>query len=216
MADQGRWFKLWVSAPGDPSLQGLSPSLRWAWATLGCYTKLHGTNGQLVLNGSNPVLAAEMGIDPDALLVTIRMLPHVRVEEGKPRHGLNTVTWDNWHKYQEDTTMAERQRRSRSKRRREEKRSIGSSTTTQNSVREMPASRAVLSDQKFLQALRTNPAYQRLDLDHELAKMDIWLQTPRGRGKKKTRGRIVAWLNRALEDLPLEQPGGEEPYGFER
>ena len=215
MADQGRWFKLWVSAPGDPSLQGLPPGLRWAWATLGCYTKLHGTNGQLVMNGSNPVLAAEMGIDPDALLVTIRMLPHVRVEEGKPRHGLNTVTWDNWHKYQEDTTMAERQRRSRSKRRREEKRSIGSSTDTQNSKRGTSPSRTVLSDADFLETLRKNPAYARLDMAEQMGRLDAWLTTPRGRGKQKTRGRVVNWLNRALEDLPLA-PSGEEPYGFER
>ena len=83
--------------------------------------------------------------------------------------------------------------------------------------RGMPATRAILGDADFLQALRDNPAYRRLNLDHELAKMDIWLQTPRGRGKRKTRGRIVAWLNRALEDLPLDEgKGGEEPYGFER
>lgn len=104
----------------------------------------------------------------------------------------------------------------RSKRRREEKRSIGSSTDTQNSKRGTSASRAVLADTDFLQALRENIAYTRLNIDHELARMDAWLQTPRGRGKKKTRGRIVAWLNRALEDLPLAAGTGEEPYGLER
>ena len=204
MADQGRWFKLWVSAPGDPSLQSLSPALRWAWAALGCYTKLHGTRGVLVLNGNNPVLAAEMGVLPDALLVTIRGLPHVHVEEVKTGHATHQVTWDNWHKYQEDTTMALRQKASRSKRRREEKRGE-ERIKTQGTV----ASRAVLADQEFLTQLRSNQAYASMDLDRELAKMDAWLSTPRGRGKKKTRGRIVAWLNRALEEQPLKTA---DPY----
>ena len=80
-----------------------------------------------------------------------------------------------------------------------------------------PTKRGVLGDQEFLDALRSNPAYKRLDIDQELGMLDGWLLTPRGRGKQKTRGRIVAWLNRAVQDLPLGQtPEKEEPYGFER
>ena len=80
-----------------------------------------------------------------------------------------------------------------------------------------PAKRSVLGDGEFLDALRKNPAYKRLDIDQELGMLDGWLLTPRGRGKQKTRGRIVAWLNRALQDLPLDRtPEKEEPYGFER
>jgi hypothetical protein len=66
----------------------------------------------------------------------------------------------------------------------------------------------VLSDDQFLASLKTNPAYQGIDLDHELAKMDAWLLTPRARGRKKTRQFIVNWLNRvdrpvAAEDAPV-------------
>lgn len=79
------------------------------------------------------------------------------------------------------------------------------------------ASRAVLGNGDFILALKANPAYKALDIDNELAQMDAWLLTPRGRGKQKTRGRIVAWLNRALEDLPLPPSAHEEePYGLER
>ena len=109
-------------------MQALPPALRWAWAALGCYTKVHGTNGVLVMNGANPVLAAEMGVESLALVDTIKLLPHVHIEEGQPRYGMHTVSWEHWRKYQEDSTVTERVRRwrngnvKRDKRRREEKR----------------------------------------------------------------------------------------------
>lgn len=55
---------------------------------------------------------------------------------------------------------------------------------------------------EFLTKLKTNPAYSGIDIDRELAKMDAWLQTPKGKGRKKTRGFIVNWLNKV--DVPVE------------
>ncbi|MCE7976331.1 MAG: DUF1376 domain-containing protein [Nitrospira sp. NTP1] len=57
-----------------------------------------------------------------------------------------------------------------------------------------------LSDEEFMAALRQNPAYKHIDIDHELGKMDAWLLTPRGAGKKKTRQRVLTWLNRAADE----------------
>jgi len=94
----------------------------------------------------------------------------------------------------------------------------GSSTSTQNSARAPTApKRAVLADAEFIEALKNNAAYKRLDLELQLGKFHGWFLTPRGRGKQPTRGRLVAWLNRALEELPLQESRGrEEPYGLER
>jgi hypothetical protein len=122
MADQGRWFKLWCTAPADDSIQELPPALRWAWVAFGCYTKAHGTHGRVQVSPTNAVLAAEMGVPTLALIDTINVLPHVRVEEGTSDNGTRTVTWQNWSKYQEDSTVYERVKRLRSKRRRDEKR----------------------------------------------------------------------------------------------
>lgn len=122
MADQKRWFKLWCSAPADDSLQALPACERWAWAAFGCYTKLHGTLGRVQVSPSNAVLAAEMGVPVERLMSTIANLPNIRVEEGANRYGKVTVTWKNWTKYQEDSTVAERMKTLRSKRRGEEKR----------------------------------------------------------------------------------------------
>lgn len=118
MADQARWFKFWCTAPYDDHLLRLSVADRWAWAVLGAYTKAHGTRGSVQLSESNTVLAAAMGIDVTVLFVTCARLPHLSVQ--KSDNGEITVTWKNWTKYQEDSTVAERVSRLRSKKRREE------------------------------------------------------------------------------------------------
>lgn len=122
MADQKRWFKLWCSAPGDDFIQALPPEIRWAWAAFGAHTKLHGTRGRIIVSASNRVLAAEMGIPLESLFNTIRTLPHVQIDLTQSANDRLAVTWQNWQKYQEDSTIAERVSRLRSKRRGEEKR----------------------------------------------------------------------------------------------
>lgn len=64
-----------------------------------------------------------------------------------------------------------------------------------------------LTDEEFLKALKKNPAYEGLDIDRELSKLDAWLLTPRGHGKQKTRQRILNWLNGA--DRPMGGKHGE-------
>jgi len=57
----------------------------------------------------------------------------------------------------------------------------------------------------WLTTIKTNPAYQHLSLDTELAKMDAWLSTKPGR--KKTKSFVVNWLNKI--DAPLTNNGGK-------
>src|SRR5262245_44175171 len=52
MADQGRWFKVWTSILDDPDFQELSLEDVGRWALLGAMTKLVGTSGVLVVNGT--------------------------------------------------------------------------------------------------------------------------------------------------------------------
>lgn len=135
MADQHRWFKLWHSALSDDELQALTPALRWAWAALGCHTKVHGTRGKVVITRANAVLACAMGVPLPDLIAVIQTLPHVHIEEGSFDNGHVTVTWKNWSKYQEDSTVAQRVASLRSKRREEEKREE-KSTTSMSGVRQ--------------------------------------------------------------------------------
>lgn len=59
-----------------------------------------------------------------------------------------------------------------------------------------------LSDDDFIQALEKNAAYVGINIKKELAKMDAWLLTPNGRGRKKTKRFILNWLNKI--DVPLK------------
>ena len=61
----------------------------------------------------------------------------------------------------------------------------------------------LLADQDFINSLKANTAYKGIDIDRELSKMDAWLSTPRGRGRKKSRGFIVNWLNKI--DTPIKE-----------
>ena len=74
------------------------------------------------MNPRNGALAAQLGVPPDALLDTLKRLPHMTVEEGKRVNGSSVVTWHNWRKYQEDSTVSKRVADLRSKRRGEERR----------------------------------------------------------------------------------------------
>ena len=61
------------------------------------------------------------------------------------------------------------------------------------------------ADEAFRAALRVNKAYQGIDVDKELARMDAWLSTPQAKGRVKTRRFIVNWLNRC--DAKVEAHG---------
>jgi hypothetical protein len=73
------------------------------------------------------------------------------------------------------------------------------------------STRVKLADVEFVAALKANPAYAGIDIDREFGKMDAWLSTPRGRGKQKTRGFVVNWLNRV--DRPLSGSPRGRQYG---
>jgi len=65
-----------------------------------------------------------------------------------------------------------------------------------------------LTDEEFVQSLKSNPAYTGVDIDRELGRLDAWLLTPRGRGKRKTRRRIFNWLNNV--EIEVKTPTREE------
>src|SRR3989304_28031 len=127
MADQGRWFKLWVSALDDVPLDTLPMADFGRWAKLGAFTKEQGTDGRLVIAPPARTLCTMLQVSDYATLIeTVRSFPHLGVTI-TDRHAI--VIFQNWHKYQIDSS-AERMRTKREKdrigvtpkKRREEKR----------------------------------------------------------------------------------------------
>lgn len=61
-----------------------------------------------------------------------------------------------------------------------------------------------VSDEDFIQVLKLNPAYQGVDIDRELARMDAWFMTPSGKGRQKTRRFILNWLNKVERPMKTD------------
>jgi hypothetical protein len=53
----------------------------------------------------------------------------------------------------------------------------------------------------WLTTIKTNPAYQQINVEHELAKMDAWLTLPANQHRKKTKRFVLNWLNRIEKPL---------------
>lgn len=60
-----------------------------------------------------------------------------------------------------------------------------------------------LSDEEFIAELKLSPAYAGINIDAEMAKLDLWLKSPKGRGKYKTQSRVLSWLNRIERPMAL-------------
>lgn len=66
------------------------------------------------------------------------------------------------------------------------------------------SSRTQISDTDFILSLKNNLAYKNIDIDKELAKMDAWFLTPKGRGRKKTHRFILNWINKCEREVKTE------------
>jgi len=141
VADQGIWFKLWVSALDDGDLDNLDIADFGRWAKLSAYIKRHGTNGVITLTTPSRTLCAMLQVkDFNSLIEVIKRINLCDLEAQKSTVTgvtIATVTFRNWQKYQGDNSIS-RVRRFRQrvtvKKRGEEKRS------TKKRIRESPAS----------------------------------------------------------------------------
>ncbi len=62
-----------------------------------------------------------------------------------------------------------------------------------------------LADDDFFSILKKNPAYEGIDIDREMGKLDSWLLIPRNKDKKKTKQRVVNWLNRVERPMASQE-----------
>lgn len=163
-----------------------------------------------------------MGVPIDALISTLKMLPHVRVEEGQNRYDELTVTWDNWDKYQEDSTVPERMREYRSRqalrskrrgeKKREEEKRIPPTNPPTTDVRPIPESiQHALAQTRLLNGTKKlwESAYWQshiratngtVEYAQEILRAEAWLTANPTRAPRKDLARFLSnWLNRAGE-----------------
>lgn len=207
MSDQGRWFKLWVSALSDPDLSNLGIDDFGRWCKLGAYMKAHGTDGTLkILPPARTLCAYMQVVTMEELLACISRFPNcqIRHDDGVTINVTNafSVTWRNWRKYQVDSS-AERMRRKRyrdavdvtPKKRREEKRR---SNTAEGEI--------FWSGEIMKITLETHTKLCRV-YDERLAiaeypKADLWLQNNPKRKRSNFASFMAGWLEKASSRAP--------------
>lgn len=72
----------------------------------------------------------------------------------------------------------------------------------------------IATDEDFFESLKTNPAYQHINLPVEIGKMDAWLSLPKNKHRKKTRQFVLNWLNKI--DRPIAANGAPSQKCQER
>lgn len=212
MGDQGRWFKLWTTASDDPDLANLDLADFGRWCLFGVFLKVHGQNGIVKIQEPATSLQQKFRVHGFKDVLTIlNNFPNCDVREEQKNDvtpvTIVTVTWRNWRKYQGDFSgdrvtkyrSVKRAKKRGEERRREETRKEENPKEEESvpNRKKQRSGNGRLTDEEFLNALKANPAYQSIDFDRELSKLDAWLLSPRGRGKKKTQSRILWWLNHA-------------------
>jgi hypothetical protein len=188
MADQKRWWKMWVSILTDDAILALPLDDRWRWVALGCYMTAHGDRGRVNISPTSPALAFIFDVPKTEVLGVLKRLPNVVIEEGKNRDANIVVTFRNWHKYQIDSTAAFRMKTLRLKRRGEERRVRGEEKE--------------LKDGLTATELRTKTELQTFmrNLTHKLSKCT---GAPQPAAVKRVYGQVIGWLKTHPEDIAV-------------
>jgi uncharacterized phage protein (TIGR02220 family) len=103
MADNGRWWKLWVTAPYDPDLGSLSLDDFARWCLFGVYLKVHGENG--VVHLTDPALPVQNIFRVssfESVLAVLQKFPNCSVTSVTNTTVTYKIEWCNWAKYQGD------------------------------------------------------------------------------------------------------------------
>lgn len=204
MGDNGRWFKLWVTSITDNTLASLPNELWAVWGKLGAYIKCHGQDGEIILKSPEKMLCSILQCDDFKMLINaIKCFPNVSVTTVTTANVTYKVKYENWLKYQGDFS-GDRVKKFRAKKR---------ESVTPKKRREEKRIRGEENIEDFTASLKENPAYQSIDIDRELAKMDAWFLLPKNRDRKKTKAFILNWLNKVDVSLPiLQSPKESLPY----
>jgi hypothetical protein len=103
MADQGRWFKLWTTAPYDSELGSLSLEDFARWCLFGTYLKTHGTDGVVLLSNPSLPVCQLLRVDSfNQLLSVLHIFPNCSVTPVTAVSVTYKIEWANWSKYQGD------------------------------------------------------------------------------------------------------------------
>lgn len=174
--------------------------------------KTHGNTGEITLNNPEKVLCAMLQVDSfDSLIEILKCLPNVTVTDVTNKNVTYRIIYDNWLKYQGDYS-GDRVRKHRGNIKKSTVTDVTHQEEKRREKKRKEEGENIATKPDFVEQIKQNPAYMGIDVDRELSKMDAWLLTPKGKGKKKTPRFILNWLNRI--EVPIITNGGQSvgPY----
>ena len=192
MADQKKWFKVWTTLLIDSLSTKIDDIGRFT--VLGCLIASRGENGKLVTDRKTLQMLLQCNEISPKFIKEFNIILEEIEDTG---NGNLSVTFKNWNKYQVDSTGYDRQQRYRDSHSVTAK--VTAKVTAQDKIRRDKNREEESNTENialFLTKLKENPAYKKIDVGRELSKMDAWLLTPKGKGRKKTKAFIVNWLNK--------------------
>ena len=212
-----KWFRFWTDTLDDVKILQLTDYEYRIWTyLLAIACEVNSMSGECQVNVKSMSLRCRTQVNHfSRALETFQKLGLITINED----GYPVIT--NWNKRQyksDDTTARVRKFREVTSKRNvscnvsETDQITDTDTDTEKDIKNavsVKPKRAKLTDEEFLKAIKDNPAYRHIDLDHELSKMDAWFLTPKGCGRQKTRRFVVNWLNKI--DKPL---GGNNGNGL--
>ena len=198
MADNKQWFKVWTSILTDPGFENMDFESVGRWLILGAFTAQHGKEG--ILKVPKNTLAKRLICNVTDIENIIKKMPNINYANC---NDCVTLQFLNWGKYQATSSSYERVKKFRMKHR--VTLSCNGDKKREEKKRNEEKRCTVLTLENFISEIKNNPAYKDIDIDKELHKMDAWLLSPKGKGRKKTKGFILNWLNKIDTALPIQQ-----------
>lgn len=226
------WFKLYCEIIHDPKIRRLSPDERWLWIVLLSLAASNEKRGVISVTRTSSYSCDELSelcgytfrdmvngeIDPREMvknaLDTFEKLEMIErdsngvifIKNFEKRQDSYLSDAERSSRYRKNAnvttvTLEEKEKENKIKIKKENKRVIG--TSAKPSAPKDPSL-------DFIEGLKNNPAYKSIDIERELAKMDAWLQTPKGKRRQKTKGFVLSWLNRI--DQPMKAENGMEAF----
>jgi hypothetical protein len=206
VADGKQWVKLYTKALNDPDMCDMHNQTFGVWARIMMLVGEAGTVGSLTMSRRELLFRLHLSDSSEDEINTIfDALKTVHINSSFC-NGKISVTVERWNKYQIDSSSYERVKNFRNKQ--NETDTVTGEEKREEEKRKEKKRRENNKEKKeeditvFVQTLKQNTAYSGIDIDREIGKMQAWLATPKGKGRKLSKGFMVNWLNKI--DAPID------------
>ena len=194
----------------DPEFDDIPNAAIGAWVRLGALVAQHGENG--IITTSKQQFLKRTCLNENELIDIIPALANINVEINTGDNGTCFVSFNQWAKYQTDWNSYERLKKFRKLQMITKHETVQDKIKTKTKIKEedkIVKTPPKLSDEQWLEKIKTTPAYKGIDIEREQGKCEAWCLTNH---KTMSRQRFLNWLNRS--EKPMQGKGSRSTCVF--